>query len=189
MVAVQAKVGQFLRTLGLRAHDMGAKNVDESGRTIYNQCFYLSLARGYLGHLAPQKQVRDVALKLKRSIESAVIAERPHWQKEVGEEAQAFADFLPLAMRARKDRNFLAELAICIMDSSTGQAEVYVGPLYKQLHDVRAQQRNLIVLWYTPGHYKCVVNDDLRGSKVMTTYKDFRNLLMYNNMPFIETFE
>lgn len=189
VAASQAKAGKLLRSLGLRTHDMGVRNVDERGRSIYNQCFYLSLARGWLGHTASQRQVQDVALKLKRSIEAAVIAERPHWQKEVGEEAQAFADFLPVAMRARNVSNILAELAVCIIDSSTGQAQVYMGPMYKQLHDSHVQQRNMIMLWYTPGHYKCVVNDDSRGSKIMMTYLDFRNLLLHNDIAFIETFE
>jgi hypothetical protein len=189
MAAMQAKACHFLRTFGLKSKDVGVRNVDERGNYIYNQCFYLSLARGLLGHNATQKQIREVALKLKRNIEAAVIAERPHWKKEVGEEAQAFADFLPLAMRAKSCNSLLSELAVCVVDSSTSQVDVYLGPMYKEIRDVRMQQRNLVVLWHVPGHYQCVVNDDRQNSKVMMSYRDFRNLLLSQNVPFTETLE
>jgi len=187
----QAQARRLLGTFGLRAHDMGVRNVDERGKYIYNQCFYLSLARGLLGHTASQRQAQAIALKLKRSIEAAVIAERPHWKKEVGEEAQAFADFLPMAMAEKKgtssENNLLAELAVCIVDSSSGQVEAYLGPLHQRTSDIEVQQRNLVILWYIPGHYQCVVNDDRQGSKVMMTYKDFKDLLLSQNMSVVET--
>jgi len=189
LVSLQAKARNLLHSTGLRTQDMGARNVDERGRYINNQCFYLSLARGLLGHTASRMQHQGLALKLKRSIEASVIAERPHWQREVGEEAQAFADFLPIAMHGSKGSNFLGELAVCIIDSSSGHVEAYLGPLYKQISDPLVQQRNLVILWYIPGHYKCVVNGDREGSKVMLSYNDFRDLLLTQDVQFIETLE
>lgn len=187
IVSLQAKIRNFISTAGLRPYDMGVRNVDERGRSIYNQCFYLCIARGYLGHSASQGQTRSLALKLKRCIESAVISERPHWTREVGEEAQAFADFLPIAMRS--GNQFLAELAVCVIDSCSAHVEAYIGPAYKDLQDKQMQQRNLVLLWYVPGHYQCIVNSDLRRSKVSMTYKDFRAHLAAHNVPIIETLE
>jgi hypothetical protein len=189
VVSLQARARNLLRSLGLRTLDVGARNVDERGNYIYNQCFYLSLSRGLQGHHAPRRQTQTLALQLKRSIEAAVIAERPHWTREVGEEAQAFADFLPIAMRKSSRRNLLSELAVCIIDSSSGHAEMYLGPMYKQLSDPRTQQRNFVLLWYTPGHYQCVVNDDQQGSKVMMAYKHFTDVLVSQGVQFIETIE
>ena len=40
-----AAQGIALLTLGLEVRDMGATNVNERGEKMYNQCFYLSLAR------------------------------------------------------------------------------------------------------------------------------------------------
>merc|ERR1711879_28918 len=106
-----------------------------------------------------------------------VIRERPHWVREVGEEAMAFADFLPIAMNAKGEHcTLLAQLAVCILDSTTGNVEVYLGPEYRALQDRKSKQNNLILLWYTPGHYQCLVHDDKAGTKILMDYDDFKLL-------------
>jgi len=198
--AVQGQAQSFLQKLGLRPHDMGVQNVDETGRTLINQCFYLSIARGYLGHCAGWSETSELALRLKRAIESAVLAERPGWaglqDSENGEgcgEAMAFADFLPLAMKASSaqdaELNVLAELAVCILDSTAGHVEVYLGAKYKELEDEGTMAQNLVLLWYTPGHYQCLVNNDEGGSKVSMTYSGFKEVLTTNGVVYIETLE
>merc|ERR1719240_733571 len=66
LCASQASARQFLQTMGLRPHDMGVRNTDEDGRELLNQCFYLSIARSYLGEEAP---VAGLALRVKYAIE------------------------------------------------------------------------------------------------------------------------
>jgi len=188
---VQSKAQNFLKAIGLRVHDAGARNRNESGRIIHNQCFYLSLARGWLGHNASKDHIFELALRLKRAIEAAVIAERPSWRQEVGEEALAFADFLPIAMKAGQGesavRNFLAELAVCIFDAAAGYVEVYLGPTYASL-DKGKRSRRLVLLWFTPGHYQCLVHNDQRGSKVVMTYEEFKERLESQGVECIETY-
>ena len=160
------------------------------GRNILNQCFYLCLARGYLGHTVEQGEVHNFALQLKRGVEAAVIRERPNWVREVGEEVMAFADFLPIAMNAKSEHQTLAaQLAVCVLDSTTGNVEVYLGPEYKTLADQEARHQNLILLWYTPGHYSCLVHDDEAGTKICMSYVDFRELLVAQGVTYIETCE
>lgn len=192
--AVQSKAQSFLEEIGLRPHDMGVKNVDEHGNTLYNQCFYLSIARGYLGHEAQEHGVSELALRLKRAIEASVIAARPGWVAgdTPGSEAMAFADFLPIAMKASgegTDLGVLAELAVCILDSSAGHVEVYLGSKYNSLQEEESKQTNLVLLWYTPGHYKCLVTNDEVGTKVRMTYDSFKELLGAHGVQYIETLE
>jgi len=196
--AVQSQARTFLQAIGLRPHDLGVKNTDEEGRTLVNQCFYLSISHAYLGYLSTSDEVCGLALHLKRAIEAAVLAARPSWAAgtgagEAGEtEAMAFADFLPIAMHAGKDTgecNITAELAVCILDSVAGHVEVYLGPKYKSHEDREAQRRSLALLWYTPGHYQCLVCDDEFGSDVNLTYEEFKELLTKHGVNFIETLE
>lgn len=194
---VQSKAKKFLQDIGLRAHDLGVKNVDEEGRELMNQCFYLSIAHAYLGPESPPEEVSGLALRLKRAIEATVLSKRPAWLAGTGSgtegevEAMAFADFLPIVMHATdedNDCNLLAELIVCILDSVNGHVEVYMGPKYAKLEDDReALQRNLVLLWYTPGHYQCLVCDDIPGSKIMMTYDDFKEVLGNHGVMYIET--
>mmetsp|Transcript_99749 Transcript_99749/g.157891 ORF Transcript_99749/g.157891 Transcript_99749/m.157891 type:complete len:375 (-) Transcript_99749:58-1182(-) len=195
--AIQSKAMQFLNAIGLRAHDLGVQNVDEFGRTLVNQCFYLSIAHAYLGNTAFSEEVSGLALRLKRAIEAAVLTQRPSWVgvNDDDTEAQAFADFLPIAMHAKDETgetpNLMAELVVCILDSVNGHVEVYIGPKYGELpeDDLELRQRNLILLWYTPGHYQCLVCDDAVGSKVMMTYDELKDVLTQNGVMYIETTE
>mmetsp|Transcript_103259 Transcript_103259/g.296400 ORF Transcript_103259/g.296400 Transcript_103259/m.296400 type:complete len:407 (+) Transcript_103259:96-1316(+) len=193
--AVQGQAQNFLEEIGLRPHDMGVMNVDEHGNMLINQCFYLSIARGYLGHEVPWQDTSELALKMKRAIEASVLAERPGWVvgDEPGDEAMAFADFLPVAMKASSsegaDLCVLAELAVCILDSAAGHVEVYLGSRYNDLEDEESKERNLVLLWYTPGHYQCLVVNDEDGSKVQLTYDSFKELLSNHGVQYIETLE
>jgi len=188
---VQSKGTRFLQDIGLRPHDLGVQNVDEEGRTLVNQCFYLSIAHGYLGHNALYEEVCGLALRLKRAIEASVLSKRPSWVGTDGEvEAMAFADFLPIVMHAsdsEDESNILAELVVCILDSVNGHVEVYIGPKYAKLEDPEALQRNLVLLWYTPGHYQSLVCDDRLGSKVMMTYDEFKELASQHGVMYVET--
>jgi len=195
---VHSKAQKFLQDIGLRYHDLGVKNTDEDGRTLVNQCFYLSIAHGYLGQLFSD-EVPCLALRLKRAIEASVLSQRPSWAAATGAgtegeaEAMAFADFLPLAMHAsdsEDEPNILGEMVVCILDSSDCHVEVYVGPKYADLQDdAEALKRNLILLWYTPGHYQCLVCDDHLGSKVEMTYEEFKEVLTQHGVMYIETTE
>jgi len=194
---VQSKAKKFLQDIGLRAHDLGVKNIDEDGRTLMNQCFYLSIAHAYLGPESLPEEVSGLALRLKRAIEATVLSKRPAWMAHTGAdtegevEAMAFADFLPIVMHAAdedNDCNLLAELVVCILDSVNGHVEVYMGPKYAHLKDDQeALQRNLVLLWYTPGHYQCLVCDDGLGSKIMMTYDEFKDVLSQHGVMYIET--
>eukprot|EP00928_Gymnodinium_smaydae_P025865 TRINITY_DN20481_c0_g1_i1.p1 TRINITY_DN20481_c0_g1~~TRINITY_DN20481_c0_g1_i1.p1 ORF type:complete len:420 (+),score=108.51 TRINITY_DN20481_c0_g1_i1:110-1261(+) len=208
--AVQSQAHQFLKDMGLRPHDLGVMNTDESGQVMINQCFYLSIAHSYLGLESTPESVSALALRLKRAVETAVLAVRPGWAMEdsSGSEAMAFADFLPIAMAAGKEddadgggeedgvravakrpgANLTAELAVCILDSVQGHVEVFLGPRYASM-DVETRERNLILLWYTPGHYQCIVRDDADGSKVSMTYEAFKDILTKNGVMYIETTE
>jgi len=194
---VQSKAKKFLQDIGLRPHDLGVKNLDEEGRTLVNQCFYLSIAHAYLGPEPPYDEVSGLALRLKRAIEATVLSKRPAWLAGTGAgaegevEAMAFADFLPIVMHASEEDNscnLLAELVVCILDSVNGHVEVYMGPKYAQHEDDRETlQRNLVLLWYTPGHYQCLVCDDMAGSKIMMTYDDFKEVLSQHDVTCIVT--
>lgn len=191
---VQNQAKNFLKDIGLRPHDLGVQNIDEEGRTLMNQCFYLSIAHAYLGH-AFAEEVCGLALRLKRAIEAAVLIKRPDWASGPDgefEEKLAFGDFLPIVMHAsdaEDEPNLLAELAVCIMDSVNGHVEVYIGPKYAKQDSHEVQQRNLILLWYTPGHYQCLVCDDLQGSKVQMSYDEFKDVLTKHGVMYIETTE
>jgi len=194
--AQQDKATQLLAEVGLRALDLGVKNWDEEGRELVNQCFYLSLARSYLGPAPEAEEVQKAALLMKRTVEACVLAAHPDWatdDQRLGENAMAFADFLPVAMAAKDPPNLVARLAVLILDATQGHAEVYLGPLYAKDggdEDERAREeleRNLVLLCYTPGHYKALVSDDAVGSKPAWTYFELKGLLDQRGVMCIET--
>eukprot|EP00658_Telonema_sp_P-2_P052019 TRINITY_DN40143_c0_g1_i1.p1 TRINITY_DN40143_c0_g1~~TRINITY_DN40143_c0_g1_i1.p1 ORF type:complete len:111 (+),score=41.34 TRINITY_DN40143_c0_g1_i1:61-393(+) len=62
--------------IGLECIDVGATNRNEKGELIYNQCFYLSIARSYL--VEPSRElVEETALHLKRVIEACLLYTSP----------------------------------------------------------------------------------------------------------------
>ncbi|CAE8643097.1 unnamed protein product, partial [Polarella glacialis] len=104
----------------------------------------------------------------------------------------AFADFLPVAMGAKDPPNLVSRLAVVIVDSTQGSAEVYLGPFYaKTESDVERPreelEKNLVLLCYTPGHYKALVSDDSACSKPAWTYAELKCLLDERGVFCIET--
>mmetsp|Transcript_18092 Transcript_18092/g.38669 ORF Transcript_18092/g.38669 Transcript_18092/m.38669 type:complete len:419 (-) Transcript_18092:186-1442(-) len=196
---IQGNAERFLHSLGMRPHEVGSRNYTKwRGRTLWNQCFYLSLSHAYLGPTAGVRRVRGLARRLRRAIEAVVLEQHPTWA--TGLEASAagtgcamvFADFLPLAMNTTRipiDKNLLAQLVVCIIDSVYGHAEVYIGPAYDSLQDPALRSRNLILLWHKPAHYQCLVRDDEPGSKLDYNYEDLKALLVKHGVNFIETRE
>eukprot|EP00439_Symbiodinium_sp_Y106_P070827 s261_g12.t1 len=111
--------------LGLEVCDLGAINRNERGEDgdIYNQCFYLALARSYLG--CDSDVLKETALMFKRNIEAAVLAAHPEWGgSRVGEDVQAFSDFLFYVLGSHA---LLAELSVAVFDASSGGVELYIG--------------------------------------------------------------
>merc|ERR1712113_73273 len=112
--------------MGLRTCDSGVRNKDEKGETLWNQCFYLSMARAFLGVDVSPAIASGLALRFRRAIEIAVLVEHPTWGNGIrasskGEgQAMIFADFLPIAMRQKdslENPNLTSRLAVCILDS------------------------------------------------------------------------
>lgn len=165
-----------LSRLGLCHKDAGSQNYNEIGERIHNSCFYLSLAASYLSGIealavwntpdvnddsdmvllrkADNALIRGTALQLKRAIETAVLSAHPEWAGKglVGEEVQAFADFLVYAFES----TFISDWAVVIFDSSSGFVDVYKGKHYKDESndsDLIRAASNTLTLRYVPGHY------------------------------------
>mmetsp|Transcript_18798 Transcript_18798/g.48204 ORF Transcript_18798/g.48204 Transcript_18798/m.48204 type:complete len:433 (+) Transcript_18798:101-1399(+) len=194
--AQQDKATALLAEVGLKAEDLGVKNWDEEGRELVNQCFYLSLARSYLGPYVAAEETNKVALMFKRTVEACVLTAHPEWatdEQRLGENAMAFADFLPVAMGAKDPPNLVASMAVLILDATQGHAEVFLGPTYAKPspdepdRDREELEKNLVLLCYTPGHYKALVKDDMAGSKPTWTYIELKGLLEERQVMVIET--
>ena len=157
-----------LDMLGLAFRDAGANNRNERNEIIHNSCFYLSLATSYLwgiGALSLNKEtdggdddddellVGETALQLKRTIEAAVVKAHPEWavQGKVGEEVQAFSDFLVYTLDSQ---TLLSDWAVVIFDATSGFCDIYKGRHY-EYHS--AMQSNTITLRYIPGHYQPLI--------------------------------
>lgn len=162
------KQAAALELLSLIARDAGATNRNEDGRLIHNSCFYLSLAVSYLwgiGALSHTDAYRmeedpallfllqDTALQLKRTIEAAVVKAHPEWllAGHVGEDVQAFADFLLYSLESP---SLLSEWAVVIFDTTSGYVDVYQGKYYNAKE---GSQANTITLRYEPGHYQAFI--------------------------------
>jgi hypothetical protein len=107
-----------LERLGLCFKEAGSRIRNEKNELISNACFYISLASSYLSGIgalsvwgaddiaddpdnslfkkADDELIMATALQLKRTIEAAVLSKHPEWAARgiVGEEVQAFSDFL-----------------------------------------------------------------------------------------------
>jgi hypothetical protein len=167
-----------LDCLALTFRDTGAANCNEQNQLIANSCFYLSLATSYLwgiGALSHQEDIyrrqdnegyngddpsllllllQETALQLKRTIEAAVVKAHPEWclQGKVGEQVQAFSDFLVYTLDSP---TLLSDWAVVVFDTTSGFVDVYRGKHYDTL------SCNTISLRYLPGHYQALVpNDD-----------------------------
>lgn len=152
-----------LQGIGLMRLDVGSTNLSEDGQMLGNQCFYLSIARSWLADAAQGGGllVRDSALQLKREIESCVVVARGAAAfRDVGEESEAYTDYLECAVRG--EESAIADLAIAIFVSTYGVLEVYEGKGYSRLP--REQQvANLALVWHRPGHFEAIVAAGTQG--------------------------
>ncbi|KAL7435621.1 hypothetical protein ACHAXM_004750 [Skeletonema potamos] len=120
-----------------------------------------------------EKQLTNkLALQLKRAIEAAVVLVHPDWAASgmVGEEVQAFSDFLVYALDSD---SVLGHWSIAIFDEASGFVDVYRGRHYGKIYpptkvttrngreklrykdcDVDAKRANTLTLRYIPGHYQ-----------------------------------
>jgi hypothetical protein len=187
-----AKQVQVLQELNLTHKDAGATNVNENDELIHNSCFYLSLAASYLGGIgalvaedyigdnnsdiddneedsADRALIGETALQLKRIIEAAVVKAHPEWaaQGMVGEEVQAFSDFLVYTLDSS---TLLSDWAVVVFDTTSGFCDVYKGQHYMETSSgaemATAEEEewgrsNTLTLRYIPGHYQPLV----RGNK------------------------
>lgn len=191
------KQAQVVRKLKLKALEAGARNRTKwRRRTMWNQCFYLSIAHAYMGTGDNVRQTKRLARRLRYAIEAAVLEKHPSWSKGLRDSAagtgpaMVFADFLQIAMRVDgmpRESNFLSRLAVCVLDSAGGHAEVYIGPEYGELSSREELERNFILLLHVPGHYCCLVRDDAQGSKLGMTYPEFRDRMAEQGVLYIET--
>mmetsp|Transcript_26831 Transcript_26831/g.62713 ORF Transcript_26831/g.62713 Transcript_26831/m.62713 type:complete len:506 (+) Transcript_26831:344-1861(+) len=96
----------------------------------------------------------DTALQLKRAIEAAVVKAHPEWvlQGMVGEEVQAFSDFLVYTLDSHTQ---LSELAVVVFDATSGFCDIYKGRNYESRK--ASMQANTITLRYIPGHYQPLI--------------------------------
>jgi len=129
-----------------------------------------------------EKQVTmKLALQLKRAIEAAVLLVHPEWAESgmVGEEVQAFSDFLVYALDSD---SVLGHLAIAVFDEASGFVDIYRGRHYGKTYpptkvktrgksggrtsnsyrvkcryvdcDDETRRANTLTLRYIPGHYQ-----------------------------------
>ena len=100
----------------------------------------------------------ETALQLKRLIEAAVVKAHPEWAARglVGEEVQAFSDFLVYTLDSS---TLLADWAVCVFDTTSGFVDVYKGKGYKSIADTDRNwaSTNTITLRYVPGHYQPLI--------------------------------
>ena len=164
-----------LERLGLHAKDAGSKGVN----SIKNSCFYLSLSCSYLSGIgaleawdvehgdfveddrekamlreADARLIMDTALSLKRTIEAAVLSAHPEWaaQGMVGEEVQAFSDFLVYTLESQ---TIISDWAVVIFDTCSGFVDVYKGKGYAdEVNREDTSAANTITLQYLSGHYQ-----------------------------------
>ena len=106
---------------------------------------------------ADQSLIGQTALQLKRTIEGAVLQAHPEWAAAglVGEEVQAFSDFLVYQLQS--ETSLLQDCAVAIFDETSGFVDVYKGSGYADSSDPQqdwVQRAHTLTLRYTPGHYQ-----------------------------------
>ena len=139
-------------SLDLEAREVGATNINEQGTLMYNQCFYLSLARAYLsaddnGGEPARELLEETALHLKRVIEAAVLRVHPEWAgrqvsfasvvglfclcsrylltpKETGRQVgEHLQAFSDFLFYVMHCNALMSELAVAVMDATSGVRE------------------------------------------------------------------
>ncbi|KAL7528003.1 hypothetical protein ACHAXR_002226, partial [Thalassiosira sp. AJA248-18] len=182
-----------LERLGLCHKEAGSSNRNEKDELIRNSCFYLSLALSYLSGIgalevcdkhgkdiqsddnkllreADDALLSETALQLKRVIEAAVLSAHPEWAAKgmVGEEVQAFSDFLVYILESQ---TIISDWAVVVFDTSSGFVDIYKGQNYKEeeegVVDESYAASNTLTLRFVPGHYQplvAVTQDSARPS-------------------------
>jgi hypothetical protein len=170
-----------LERLGLRFKEAGSRIHNERNELICNACFYISLASSYLSGIgalsvwgsddiannqdnallneADNELIMSYALELKRAIEAAVLSSHPEWAARgiVGEEVQAFSDFLVYVLESK---TIVSDWAIVVFDKCSGFVDVYRGKNYQDETDSQnnsPQTSNTLTIQYIPGHYQPLV--------------------------------
>ena len=169
-----------LERLGLRFQEAGSRIRNERSELISNACFYISLASSYLSGIgalsvwgddsiadhpdntllkeADDELIRDTALQLKRTIEAAVLSSHPEWAAKgmVGEEIQAFSDFLVYILDSK---TIVSDWAVVVFDKCSGFVDVYRGKNFQDeaASDRSLQASNTLTIQYVPGHYQPLV--------------------------------
>ena len=169
-----------LERLGLRFKEAGSRIRNEKSEFISNACFYISLASSYLSGIgalsvwgddsvadhpdnallkeADDELIRETALLLKRTIEAAVLSSHPEWAARgmVGEEIQAFSDFLVYILDSK---TIVSDWAVVVFDKCSGFVDVYRGKNYQDetAKDNSTQTSNTLTIQYIPGHYQPLV--------------------------------
>ncbi len=170
-----------LERLGLGFKEAGSRVRNERNELINNACFYISLASSYLSGIgalsvwgddcvsddpdnallleADDELIRETALNLKRTIEAAVLSSHPEWAARgiVGEEVQAFSDFLVYILESK---TIVSDWAVVVFDKCSGFVDVYKGKNYQDETDMdnsSMQTSNTLTIQYIPGHYQPLV--------------------------------
>ena len=169
-----------LERLGLRFKEAGSRIRDEKGNLISNACFYISLASSYLSGIgalsvwnddsiadnpdnsllkeADDELIKETALQLKRTIEAAVLSSHPEWAARgmVGEEVQAFSDFLVYILESK---TIISDWAVVVFDTASGFVDVYKGINYQDEAELgdSSLSSNTLTIQYVPGHYQPLV--------------------------------
>ncbi|CAE8683182.1 unnamed protein product, partial [Polarella glacialis] len=174
---------QALAEIGLQPCEAGATNKNEKDEQMFNQCFYLALARSWIGDDA--RSMRETALSMKRVIEAAVLTEHPDWAGErVGEDVQAFSDFLFYVLGTNP---LLSDLSVAVFDSVSGGVELYKGRCFPGPERAEEEQRaNLLTILYTNGHYQALVPCE-RSKRLRPKLEELLQGLDAHNVPCVQT--
>lgn len=164
------KMERAVSSLHLELCDVGSVSLNERGELMHNQCFYLSIARSYLGAGYSKATVQETALFFKRVIEAAVLASHPDWGgTRVGEDVQAFSDFLFFVLDTQ---GLLSELSVAVFDSVSGGVEIYRGKNYPGDGRVQEQRANMLMVRYEPGHYQALVPQSGHGAPTLPNLQE-----------------
>ena len=173
-----------LMLLQLQVYDAGSTNYNEKGATIHNRCFYLSLACSYVG-TDPKTMVQEVALCMKRRIEKCALAAHPEWAGDVvGENEQAFSDFLVYALGVHP---FLSGFSVAIYNTAQNNFQIFKGRkfLESRAGATEAQRHHqLLTILHLPGHFQSLLPQEL---ELRLTLERMLHLLERNSIPFIVT--
>ena len=111
-----------------------------------------------------------------------MLRSHPEWGgSRVGEEVQAFSDFLFFVLDSP---TLLSELAIAVWDSESGFVEVYQGKHYEARSE-EERRANLLTVRYVPGHYQALVVAP--GLETRPTLADLRACLEAHEVLYVVT--